>query len=160
MFVYLRDLDSFDPIAKLDVSTLSVSYASRKRDKAQLVGHVFSGWYQIVDAQFVAFYCHPDTQEFHLQIEGNDIVLQTNITLESRYVDAWNDEFVVRQDDTVAFIHLYSRPEIDSFERLRLDMAYIDYEDLDIFVLASDIWNDPKRRPGIMSGLWKIELPD
>jgi hypothetical protein len=160
MLVNLRGLDSFDAVAELDLSTLSVRFASRRRDRVQLAGQVFSGWYQIVNVEFVAFYRHPDTQEVHLQLGVNDIVLQIGMALESRYVDAWHDEFVIRKDDKTLFAYLYPRPEIDSFDRLRLDMAYIDYEDLDIFVLATDIWNDPERRPGAMTGPWKIELPE
>jgi hypothetical protein len=158
MLVYLRNLDSYDAVAELDLSALTIRFASRKRDGNRLAGHEFSGWYQVVDARFIAFYRHPDTQEIHLHIEGNDLPLRSDMVLESRYVDAWQDEFVIRQNGIEVFTHLYQRPQIDSFDRLRIDMADIDYEELDIFVLACNIWNDLQRRSGAMTGPWKIEL--
>ena len=160
MYVYLRNLRSYDTVVRLHVNSLSVQSLSRKKNHAELFEQTFNGWCQLVGELLVAFYWYPTNRELHLLVDKTDIALIDGMSLESNYADAWQDEFVIRQDNEKVFTHLYSRPEIDTFDRLRLDMAYVDYEDLDIFVLASNIWNDPMRRAGVTTGAWEIELPD
>jgi hypothetical protein len=157
MYVYLLNLNDYDATMRLDVSTSDIRVFSRSSDRACLAGQVFGGWYQTIETRFVGFYRYPVSQAWHLLIGDTDYMLQEGMVLESNYSDAWSDEFVIRIGDETVLSIFYPRPEIDDIERLMLDMGDISYEDMDIFVLAADIWNDAERRAGAMTHSWLIE---
>lgn len=107
---------------------------------------MLSGEYEIVDGQFVAYYTHPLTQSCHFRVSSLDIELAEETSIALRVSEAGAAKFSVQQPDGTISSHTYQPPVLDKWDKIAIDMGDAEEESFDIFLLFSNIWNDPERR--------------